>query len=995
MRTTSCAARGRPLAALLLLILVSLTSWAAWADAAVQVHQEIDLEEIFVAGTGEEPSRANLTLLLQGLGPPDGYPVDCVLLVDTSATADLIAAKAFAFDLIDQFSAEDRIALVSYATTAWLDVPLTENRAELKTAVGDLSAGGKSALGLAMQVARRELLDNGREDAILVEILLADGQSNIGIEPDIEGEIASESGITIVSIGIGPLINRNLMEAFADETSGLFFPRPSEHALAQIFEHLVVDVAATDIRVGKRLPAGLRYVSASPSPSQVETLSDGITSVTWRIAELRLRQELTIAVEMEADQKGLWGTDVDSLVTYADFRGVEGSVHVPPLMLSAIEPNRVPVAMFAYEPEGATTAHTVVFTSLSFDPDEDGRIVSWEWDFGDGSAGSEQSPWHRYAESGVYTVRMRVTDNHGSVSLDAVANINIGDPPPPAAVFDYTPAAPTTADIVAFIDQSFHPEEDVGIGFWEWDFGDGSISEERNPEHRYAESGTYTVRMWVIDDRGEASAVAEATIAVVNPPPPVAVFKYEPEKATTADVVAFSDESFHPDEDAETVIWQWDFGDGSISEERNPEHRYAESGAYTVRMWVIDDRGEASAVAEATIAVVNPPPPVAVFKYEPEKATTADVVSFSDESFHPEEDAEIVTWRWDFGDGSISEERNPEHRYAESGTYTIRMWVIDDRGETSAVAEVITEIASAPPIGGFVTRDPLTLIEIAQPRVGVEILLDASASYDLDGSITRYKWDLDGDGTIDTESTTSDVAHTFEAAGETRVTLTVVDDEGTWATVEKTLKVIPAVSTLRTIETGLSDDWTIPACVAYVTLHLEVNAMVHGLSVTETIPAGWAFTEGENDGATMRRDAQTVEWLFLEKFVVDGTNSQREIRYTLTAPASVVDVEQSTISGTLASSSPRFKQAIAGEDRVTVTPVLPVPVVISRWDVVAAAIDPHLGETIGFDQIQYAVSLWLSGDAVPLTGDLMIDLAMMQDLIAYWLTGSSVHDPLP
>jgi PKD repeat protein len=906
MRTTSCAARGRPLAALLLLVLVSMSSWVAWADAAVQVHQEIDLEEIFVAGMGEEPSRVNLTLLLRGLGPPDGYPVDCVLLLDTSATADLTTAKAFAFDLIGQFSAEDRIALVSYATTARLDLPLTENRTDLRTAIADLASGGKSALGLAMQMARRELLNNGREDAILVEILLADGQSNIGIEPGIEGEIASESGITIVSIGIGPLINRSLMQAFASETDGLFFPRPSEQALTEIFEHLVIDIAARDVRVEKRIPAGLRFVSASPSPSQAETMSDGTTSAVWRVAELLLGQELAIEVEIEAIEKGVWDTDVDSLVTYADFRGVEGSVHVPPLMLSAIEPNRVPVAMFAYEPEGATTADTVAFTSLSFDPEEDGRIVSWEWDFGDGVIGSEENPRHRYAESGVYTVRMRVTDNHGDVSPDAVAHVSIGDPPPPVAVFDYMPAAPTTADTVAFIDQSFHPEENVEIAFWGWDFGDGSISEERSPEHRYAESGTYTVRMWVIDHRGEASAVAKATISIANPPPPVAVFRYEPVKVTTA-----------------------------------------------------------------------------------------DVVSFIDRSFHPEEDTEIVIWQWDFGDGSISEERNPEHRYAQSGTYTVRMWVIDDRGEASAVAEVVTEIGSAPPIGGFVTRDPLTLVEIAWPRVGVEVLLDASASYDLDGSIARYEWDLNGDGTIDTESDASDVAHTFETAGDTRVTLTVVDNEGVRATVKRTLKVIPTVSTLRTIETGLPDDWTIPGCVAYVTVNLDLNATVNGLSISETIPVGWAFTEVENDGATIRRNGQTIEWLFLEKFVADDINSQREIHYTLTAPDAVGEMQQSTISGTVASSSPRFKQTIAGDDRVTVTPVLPITVVISRWDIVEAAVDPHLGETIGFDQIQYSVSLWLSGDAVPLTGDLTIGLATMQDLIAYWLTGSSVHDPLP
>ncbi|GAF91030.1 unnamed protein product, partial [marine sediment metagenome] len=194
---------------------------------------------------------------------------------------------------------------------------------------------------------------------------------------------------------------------------------------------------------------------------------------------------------------------------------------------------------------------------------------------------------------------------------------------------------------------------------------------------------------------------------------------------------------------------------------------------------------------------------------------------------------------------------------------------------------------------------------------------------------------------------------------------------------------------------GLPDEWTTPSGVVHVTLNLGLNTTVNGLSVTETIPVGWAFTEVENDGATIGRNGQTVVWLFLEKFVADDINSQREIHYTLTAPDTLGEMQQSTISGTLASSSPRFKQTIAGHDRVTVTAVLPITVVISRWDVVAAAIDLHLGETIGFDQIQYAVSLWLSGDGVPLTGDLTIGLATMRDLIAYWLTGSSVHDPLP
>ena len=55
----------------------------------------------------------------------------------------------------------------------------------------------------------------------------------------------------------------------------------------------------------------------------------------------------------------------------------------------------------------------------------------------------------------------------------------------------------------------------------------------------------------------------------------------------------------------------------------------------------------------------------------------------------------------------------------------------------------------------------------------------------------------------------------------------------------------------------------------------------------------------------------------------------------------------------------------------------------------------HGPEIIDFAEIQYAVSLWLSGSAVPQTSNQTIDITTMQDLIAYWLTGRSVHDSLP
>ncbi len=391
-----------------------------------------------------------------------------------------------------------------------------------------------------------------------------------------------------------------------------------------------------------------------------------------------------------------------------------------------------------------------------------------------------------------------------------------------------------------------------------------------------------------------------------------------------------------------------------------------------------------------------------MFDYSPIAATTADIVAFDDRSFHPDEDLEIVVWEWDFGDGSIGAEQNPEHRFAEQGTYRVQLIATDSYGAASEAVAIDITIGNTPPFASFNTRGigPVEdvdedIMTADQPRVGVEILLDASGSYDLDDSIEWYMWDFDGDGLVDETTETSEAAHTFNIPGEHRVVLTVVDGEGAQATVEKTLNVIATVTMLRTIESGLPDDWTIPSGVVYVTLNLGLNTTVNGLSVTETIPAGWTFTPIESDGATLRENGQTIEWLFLEKFIPDGVNSQREIRYTLTAPDTVGEMQQATISGTLGSSSPRFSQTIPGEDRVTATSVLSIPVVISRWDVVTGVIDPHLGETIAFDQIQYAVSLWVSRATVPYTGNMTITLTTMQDLIAYWLTGSSVHDPLP
>ena len=904
MRTTNKAARGGPLAALLFLLVVAL-SFSAVAGERIRIEQTLEWAELEEGLTGL-PERVDLTLLLRGLGPIEGFPIDCMLIIDASATADLSSARSFAFDLIDQFDPEDRIGLVSYATDARLDIPLTENRLALRTAIADLKDSGKSALGDAMQIARRELILAGREDAIFVEILLSDGQSNVGIEPAVEGEIAVESGIRVIAVGIGALINRNLLQMFASDTDGLFFTRPTEAALTEIIDHLYSDAVASGVRIEKELPEGLRLISSTPSAYRVETDSDGITSAVWRIADLLIDQEIEIRLEIEAVDVGAWANDLDLLVTYTDFRGVEGSEVFPP-------PNWPPFAMFEYEPLAPTTVGIVTFTDKSEDTNKDGRIIKWAWEIGEDAVSGLQNPEYRFTERGTYTVRLTVTDDRGSKSIAYEQEITVGNAVPIAG---FVLRDPETMEEIARLHLGVNTLLDASMSF---------------------------------------------------------------------------------DLDGDIELYKWDFdGDGIIDLETRfakTEYEFGKPGELEVALMVVDDEGGKETYSQ-TVDVL--PRVLAMFEYEPMVPTTAETISFTDLSEDMNEDGEVITWAWEFGKEAVSTLQDPQFRFAERGTYTVRLTVTDDRGSKSIAYEQEITVGNAAPIAGFMLRDPETMAEIVRPHLGVTTMLDASMSYDLDGDIELYEWDFDGDGIIDLETESSDAEYAFQEPGRIELSLTVVDDEGKVEVYTKTVDILASVLAVRTIETCLPDDWTVPASVIQVSIVLSVNTLLSGLSVSETVPAGWAFVEVDNDGATLRQNGQTMEWLFLEKFLDDGINAQREIKYTLTSPATIVDyLVQSSVHGIVGSSSPRVSLTISGDDRMTVVEVLPVPVVISRWNTADSKLDPCLQELVAFDQIQYAVSLWLSGDEVPSSGGATIDLLMMQDLIAYWLTGSSVHDPLP
>jgi PKD repeat protein len=145
---------------------------------------------------------------------------------------------------------------------------------------------------------------------------------------------------------------------------------------------------------------------------------------------------------------------------------------------------------------------------------DDGEIVDFEWDFGDGIIAAGVSADHIYTEAGEYTVSLKVTDDLGATDVDVI-RVTIGDNASPIAVID----APLTARVgenVRF-DGSASSDPDGTISSFTWDLGDGSELFGPQVDHAFTVAGTFLVTLEVMDDQG-ATAIGEHEITIEEAP---------------------------------------------------------------------------------------------------------------------------------------------------------------------------------------------------------------------------------------------------------------------------------------------------------------------------------------------------------------------------------------------------------------------------------------------------------------------------------------------
>ena len=167
---------------------------------------------------------------------------------------------------------------------------------------------------------------------------------------------------------------------------------------------------------------------------------------------------------------------------------------------------------------------------------------------------------------------------------------------------------------------------------------------------------------------------------------PVAKIEASPTQGLVPLVVSF-DGSDSYDPQGEITEWLWDFGDGSpVVSGKSVEHEYDSSGDYTVTLVVVGPSGTGR-TAILIHALNNDP--VASFSFYPEDPFQGEEVSF-DGSPSSDPDGEIVSWEWDFGDGTTDEGQTVTHAFETPGEFVVTLTVTDDCGGTSSFSQTIT-----------------------------------------------------------------------------------------------------------------------------------------------------------------------------------------------------------------------------------------------------------------------------------------------------------------
>ena len=295
-----------------------------------------------------------------------------------------------------------------------------------------------------------------------------------------------------------------------------------------------------------------------------------------------------------------------------------------------------------------------------------GSVSGYLWNFGDNTTSTLATPGKIYATPGTYTVTLTITRPGGAqLVISKAAWIKVFGKPVPAFTTSVLPNANpcTPTRTVKFTNTTIGGTNNTYL----WDFGDGSNSTLQSPNHAYTASGTFNVQLLVTSPNGCQDILnTSVTVSVVSGVS-AAFGVSNTNLCSIRYPIFFTDSCTH----AGPITYRWDFGDGTNSQVANPNHVYAASGTYNVRLIARTPSGcQDTAIRQITVNALNLFAGLAM-------PTGGGCLGSSLPFSLPDTN---TLYYWSFGPGQLDTGYNVTHTFNSPGNYTVRIYADNGMG---------------------------------------------------------------------------------------------------------------------------------------------------------------------------------------------------------------------------------------------------------------------------------------------------------------------------
>lgn len=305
------------------------------------------------------------------------------------------------------------------------------------------------------------------------------------------------------------------------------------------------------------------------------------------------------------------------------------------------------------------------------------KYRTYEWDFGDDTKSFLLAPSHFYGEVGKFKAVLTVKGGRGCVSSASTEVVVKG----PTGSFTYDILKGCVPLAVHFQANTKYTDS------LRWDFNDGNTSSIAKGiiTHTYEVPGFYEPKLILTDSAGCRVPIrGPDTIRVYGVK---AAFSYDSSRFCSAQNIQFNNKSTGNDK---IVKFNWSFGDNTFSNDENPIQVYKKAGLYNTSLSVITQEGCKDTSKIGSQINIKESPEIEI-RGDSETCVNAGV-QFS--GLVIKSDAAAISWKWNFGNGQISNSKNPPNQsFNAKGIYTVKANALSENGCSDSAAHLITVYA--------------------------------------------------------------------------------------------------------------------------------------------------------------------------------------------------------------------------------------------------------------------------------------------------------------